>query len=205
MVHISTILHPGPTPYEDHLCPECAQNIHAVVPLLDPRAEPLPVVSAQPVMSLSGEARARLRAVHDKLAELDPILHSFCAHRGYDFRASSEVWLRPFRCAWARGEIDRYLDLTTDATFLDILKRGFYPKMPWSLCASATPPRAPNQPFRILTVDIFRALPFSDLASVLEQRLEEGFAFLRDLTLQEILSRGVIPQGRPRPSRGRPW
>ncbi len=62
MVHITTILHvwftvdreravAGPTVGEDHLCPECAQTSLATNPLLKPRADPLPAVGADPVMS----------------------------------------------------------------------------------------------------------------------------------------------------------
>src|SRR5208282_3845555 len=49
-VHISTVLHGGPTLNEDHLCPECAQTSLATNPLLNQRTDPLPAVGAQQVM-----------------------------------------------------------------------------------------------------------------------------------------------------------
>jgi hypothetical protein len=155
-------------------------------------------------MSLSGAAKARVRSVNDKLAEFEPILRKFCTHRGYALREPSDASLWPFRSVLAHGEIHHCLDLNTDAKFLDILKRGFWPEMPWSLYASAAGV-APGQPWRILTTALFRRLPFCDLASVLEQRLEEGFSILRQLTLQDVLARGEIPRGPSRVFQGWSW
>ena len=203
VVHISTIMHAGPPAHEEHLCPECAEILQATNPLLNPHTPPTPTVRVQPVMSLSGAAKARVRSVNDKLAELEPILRTFCAHRGYALREPSDASLWPFRSALAHGEIHRCLDLNTDAKFLDILKRGFWREMPWSLYASAAGV-APRQPWRILTTALFRRLPFCDLASVLEQRLEEGFSILRQLTLQDVLARGEIARGPSRVFQGYP-
>ena len=196
-IHISSILSAHANPQEMHLCLECAQISQAAGPLLRPTPEPLPVAAARPVMSLSREAKEKIRSVNDKLVELEPILQSFCARRGYSLRVTSELW--PSRDAWARGEIDRFLHLTTDARFTDILNRGFYPEMPWSLYATATPKIGPGRPlqWRVLTVDVFRALLFSELAGVLENSLEQGFSILRGLSLEDVLARGEIPQARP--------
>jgi len=196
-IHISSILHAGTNLQELHLCQECAQVTQAEGPLLSPTPEPLPVVAARPVMSLSNEAKEKIRSVNDKLVELEPILQSFCAQRGYSLRVTSELW--PSRDARADGEIHRYLRLTTDARFIDILKRGFYREMPWSLKATATPRMAPGQPllWRVLTVDVFRALPFCELAGVLENGLQGGFLILRGLSLEDVLARGEMPQARP--------
>jgi hypothetical protein len=193
-VHISTVVHPGLHQDERHLCPECAEVVQTSDPLLNPGTEPLLTAGSKPVMSLSPEAKAKIEVVNDKLSELDPIIHAFCTRRGYAFRAFTELW--PARRATAHGDICRCLHLTTDASFLDILKRGFYPQMPWSLCASATLPLAPGQPIRTLFEDVFRSLPFSELASLLEERLENGFSILRELTREDVLAKGEMPGGR---------
>jgi hypothetical protein len=195
-IHISFILHARTNPKELHLCQACARITHAAQPLLNPSPEPLPVAAARPVMSLPREAKEKIRSVNDKLAELDPILERFCAHRACSFLgAASELW--PSRGAWAPGEIDRYLNLTTDVRFVEILSRGFYPEMPWSLYATATLRSVPGQPvqWRTLKVDVFRGLPFSGLASVLKDQLERGFSILNALTPDDVLARGEIPQG----------
>ena len=54
-------------------------------------------------MSLPPEVTARIQAIEAKLAELDPILHGFCARRGYIFSSQVGVW--PPRMGWAREEI----------------------------------------------------------------------------------------------------
>ena len=196
-IHISSILGAHANPQEMHLCRECAQVSQAAAPLLSPTPEPLPVAAARPVMSLSNQAKEKIRSVNDKLVELEPILQSFCAHRGYSLGVTSELW--PSRGVRAGGEIDRYLHLTTDARFADILNRGFYAELPWSLHATATPGMTPGQPlqWRVLTVDVFRALPFSELAGVLQSGLERGFSILNGLSLEDVLARGEMSQPRP--------
>jgi hypothetical protein len=199
-VHICTILHGTQGPHERHLCPECAQIEQR---LFDVGAEPLSGGGRRVVTSLSREAEEKICEVNHRLGELDPILRRFCEHRGYEVQVDSSVW--PSRGVCARGEIDRYLNLTTEATLAEILKRGFHPEMPWSLYASATPHLATGQQFRILTVDVFRALPFSGLASVLEDSLDQGYSILHGLSLEEVLARGEVPQGRPKPFKRFPW
>src|ERR1700677_3546955 len=129
-VHFSTVVHPGLHQDQHHLCPECAEAFQTSRPVLNPGAEPLLTAGSKPVMSFSPEAKARVDSVHDKLSELDPIFQDFCARRGYVFRRGAAEWW-PAKGATARCEIERRLDLTTDVTFLDLLKRGFYPEMPW--------------------------------------------------------------------------
>ena len=171
-IHISSIFHVATNPQELHLCQECAQVNQAAETFLNPSPEPLPVAADRPVMSLSTEAEQKIRSVNDKLVELDPILQNFCEHRGYALQRVSKLF--PSRRAREHGEIDRYLDLMTDAKFVDILKNGFHPEMPWSLYARATPSMWPG---RVLTVNVFRGLPFSELAGVLDNGLERGSQF----------------------------
>jgi hypothetical protein len=188
VVHLSIILHGSAPTQEEHLCPECAQMLHAS---LNPRLPRVPTRRVPPVMSLPRSAKARVRSVNDKLVELDPTLREFCAHSRYALREPADASLWPFRSALAHGDIYRCLDLSTDARFLDVLERGFWPEMPWSFYASAAG-LAPGQPWRILTTALFRRLPFCELASVLAHRLEEGFCLLHQLTLQDVLARGEI-------------
>lgn len=196
MVHISTVVHAEPSPHEEHLCLECSELFQATDSLLNPQPAPLPPFAARLVTSLSEEAQAKVQTVNDALMQLDPTLESFCKRRNYDFHRSSKLW--PSRSACARGVVDRYMHLTPDTTFVEILKRGFWPEMPWSLYASAYSRMVPGRPFRVLTMDLLRNLPFSDLASVLEPRLEEGYLRLDELTPQDVLTRGEMPRGRSR-------
>jgi hypothetical protein len=185
-VHVSTVMHSAPHRDEHHLCPDCAEVGQTSHPLLIPVPEPSLSVGSMPVMSLSPQATARIDEVNNKLSELDPVIHAFCKRRGYAFHAETKLW--PARRAWAHGEIRRCLHLTMNATFLDILKRGFWPELPWSLYASASLPLAAGQPIRTLAEEIFRGLPFSELATVLEQRLEDGFSILHRLTRGDVLA-----------------
>ena len=100
--------------------------------------------------------------------------------------------LDPARRVWAPGEIDCYMDLNTDVTYPEILARGYYPQMPWSLYAYGVLPLEREQFCRILTLHVFRRLPFSDLANLLDERLEQGFAFLRTFSPEKILANGQI-------------
>jgi len=191
-IHLSTIIYGSQARHEEHFCSACASQ--ATQPYLTATSEPPSAVSPPPVTAFSKRAKSTLRSVHEKLAELDPIFHSFCANRGYTLYSPSDLW--PSRCARASGKIDHYLHLNPDVTFLRILEKGFYPEMPWALEAKATPPLVP---FPTLTINIFRALPFSALASVLEQRLEQGFSSLQQLTVQDIVAR-ADPHPAPRPA-----
>jgi hypothetical protein len=141
-------------------------------------------------MSLSPEITARIHAVEDKLAELDPILHDFCSRKGFTFRSIIGVW--PRRAVWAREEIDRTIDLTMDLTVPEFFERGFQPEMPWSLYASAALPVSQDYPSHILSVDVFRHLPLSELAGVLATRLDEGVTMLRKFNREDVLTKGKI-------------
>jgi hypothetical protein len=91
-----------------------------------------------------------------------------------------------------REEIDRTLDLTMDLTVPEFFVLGFQPGIPWSLYATASLPVSQDYPSHILSVDVFRRLPFSELAGVLATRLEEGLTSLRKINREDILSKGQI-------------
>ena len=141
-------------------------------------------------MSLSPEIIARIQAVEDNLLKLDPIMHAFCTKNGYIFSSQVDLW--PRRRVWAREEIDRTLALTMDLTVPEVMERGFHIGMPWSLYASASLPLSLHEPVRILSRDVFRSLPFSQLAEVLEARLADGLALLRRINREDIIARGQI-------------
>jgi hypothetical protein len=142
------------------------------------------------LMSLSLEINAKIQVVEAKLTELDPILHDFCSRTGFTLSSIIGVW--PRRKVWAREEIDRTIDLTMDLTVPEFFERGFQPEMPWSLYARASLPLSQDFPSHILSVDIFRHLPFSELAGVLAARLEDGLATLRRFNREDIIIRGRI-------------
>jgi hypothetical protein len=144
-------------------------------------------------MSLSSDITSKIQAVEAKLTELDPILHDFCGRRGFTFRRIIGVW--PRRKIWAREEIDRTIDLSMDLTVPEFFERGFQPDMPWSLYASASLPVSEDYPSHVLSVDVFRHLPFSDLAGVLAVRLEDGLAMLRRFRREDVLTKGTIHGG----------
>jgi hypothetical protein len=141
-------------------------------------------------MSLSPDIIAKIQAVEAKLTELDPILHEFCSRRAFTFSSIIGCW--PRRKVWARQDIDRVIDLTMDLTVPEFFVRGFQPNVPWSLCASASLPVSEDVPSRILRVDIFRHLPFSEIAGVLAARLEEGFRTLGRFTREDVLAKGKM-------------
>jgi hypothetical protein len=139
-------------------------------------------------MSLSPDITAKIQAVEAKLTELDPILYEFCSRRGFKFSSIIGVW--PRRRVWARQEIDRAIDLTMDLTVPEFFERGFQPDVPWSLYASASLPVSKDYPSHVLSVDVFRHLPFSEISGVLAVRLEVGLAMLRDFTREDVLAKG---------------
>ena len=139
-------------------------------------------------MSLSPDITAKIEAVEAKLTELDPILHEFCSRRGFTFSSIIGVW--PRRRVWARQEIYRAIDLTMDLTVPEFFERGFQPDVPWSLYASASLPVSEDFPSHILSVDVFRHLPFSEIAGVLAAQLEDGLATLGSFTREDVLAKG---------------
>lgn len=141
-------------------------------------------------MSLSPDITAKIQTLEAKLTELDPILRDFCSRQGFTFSSIVGVW--PRRKVWAREEIDRTLDLTMDLTVPEFFERGFQPDVPWSLYASASLPVSKDYPSHVLSVDVFRHLPFSELAGVLAARLEDGLAILRKFNREDILTKGRV-------------
>ena len=123
-------------------------------------------------MSLPPEVWARVDEIEAKLAELDPILQSFCARRGFRFSTMVDenrtLW--PRRGLTAREEIFRGLYLTMDLTVQEVMDRGFYPEMPWSLYADATFMPARSEPTRILSKKVLNAVPCSLLPSGRDSR-----------------------------------
>ncbi len=53
-----------------------------------------------------------------------------------------------------------------------------------------------DQPLRFLTVEVFRALRFSELASVLDEGLEQGFAMMSAWRREDVLTKGEIPNAK---------
>jgi hypothetical protein len=135
------------------------------------------------------EITAKIQAVEAKLSQLDPVLHRFCTKHNYTLSIHVGVW--PRRKLWLREEIDRTLDLTMDLSVSEVMQRGFYPEMPWSLYATGSLPQIEGgTPF--LTITIFHGLPFSTMAHQLEARLEDGFEILQGLKTNDIVARGKI-------------
>src|SRR5690349_6720121 len=89
----------------------------------------------------SREGRANVAAIESKLKELDVVFRQFCSREAYTFSAMVDLW--PRRRVWRRQEIDRCMDLTMTIGVVgvqDVLDRGFYPELPWSLFASGSLP-----------------------------------------------------------------
>ena len=152
----------------------------------------------------SPEVWERVDAIEAKLAELDPIMQSFCERRGLTFSkmVDENRTLWPRRGMWVREEIDRCMHLTMDLTVAEVMERGFYPEIPWSLHADATLPIAKGQRTRILNTDVFRGVPYSRLADVLGQGLEDGLAALRRLTRADVIAKGEVVGPPPGSSEG---
>jgi hypothetical protein len=148
-------------------------------------------------MSLPREVWARVDAIEAKLAELDRIMQSFCERRGFRFSTMVDenrtLW--PRRGMTAREDIYRGLYLTMDLTVQEVMDRGFYPAMPWSLHANATFMPAEGEPTRILGTDVFHGVPYSRLAEILEKSLEDGLLILRGLTREDVIARGEVVGG----------
>jgi hypothetical protein len=139
---------------------------------------------------LSVEVRARIETVEANLSELDPILTRFCAENGYTL--SRIVGVRPRRRLWIREEIDRSFDLTTDLSVSELMERGFFQTMPWSLYATASQMLRPDEPARFLSKEVMRGLPFSHLAAMLPDKLREGLSILRQITAEQVIAKGQI-------------
>ena len=139
----------------------------------------------------SPESRANVAAIEAKLKELDAIFHLFCSREGYTFSAMVDLW--PRRRVWRRQEIDRCMDLTMTMGIVavqDVLDRGFYPELPWSLSASGSLPPGTDPDIRILSRSVFEQVPFSQVASRLANNLERGLQILNVMTKNEVLAQG---------------
>jgi hypothetical protein len=139
-------------------------------------------------MTLTPEITERIQAIEVHLASLDPTLHEFCTRHGYTFRSFVGVW--PRRGAWHREEVDRCFDLTMDLTVPEVMERGFFTDMPWSLYVTASTLPHELVSARFLTADVFRRLPFSSLRDRVAAALESGLATLRTFTQEVIDERG---------------
>jgi hypothetical protein len=139
----------------------------------------------------SSEGRANVAAIESKLAELDEVFREFCIRENYTFSAIVNLW--PRRRVWRRQEIDRCMDLTMTIGVVgvqDVLDRGFYPDLPWSLYASGSLLPATDPENRILSHAIFEQVRYSQLAGILADSLERGLKVLDSMTENDILTQG---------------
>jgi hypothetical protein len=139
----------------------------------------------------SPEDRANVAAIESKLKELDAVFRQFCSREGYTFSAMVDLW--PRRRVWRRQEIDRCLDLTMAIGVVgvqDVLDRGLYPELPWSLYASGSLPPGTDPDIRTFSRPVLDRVPFSLLASTIADGLERGLQILNSMTQTEILTRG---------------
>jgi len=139
----------------------------------------------------SPEGRANVAAIESKLKELDAVFRQFCSREGYTFSAMVDLW--PRRRVWRRQEIDRCMDLTMTIGVVgvqDVLDRGFYPELPWSLFASGSLPPGTDPDVHILSRPVLDQVPFSRMASALADSLQRGQQILNSMTKSEILTRG---------------
>ena len=154
----------------------------------------------------SPEGRANVAAIELKLKELDDVFRQFCSREGYTFSPSVDLW--PRRRVWHRQEIDRCMDLTmATGGVQDVLDRGFYPELPWSLYASGSLPPGADPDVHILSRLVLDQVLFSQLASSLADGLERGLQILNSMTESEILTRGQKhgpPAERGAPPNGSP-
>src|SRR5207245_9276670 len=106
-------------------------------------------------------------------------------------RPKGQLW--PQRRVWRRQEIDRCMDLHMVIGIVgvqDVLDRGFYPELPWSLYASGSLRPGTDSDIHILSRPVFEHVPFSQLSSVLGEGLERGLGILNSMTEIEILTQG---------------
>jgi hypothetical protein len=139
----------------------------------------------------SPEARANVAAIASKLRELDAVFRQFCSREGYTFRRMVDLW--PRRRVWRRQEIDRCMDLTMTIGIVgvqDVLDRGFYPELPWSLYASGSLLPGTDPDIHILSRPVLEQVPFSQVASTLADSLERGLQILNCMTETQILTQG---------------
>lgn len=216
-VHIASVMHAVANVDARHFCEPCAQVAQTANPVLSVTARNLPPVHVTPVMSVGTPALVRIQSVEKKLAELDPAWEAFCSRHEYLFRPGRELW--PNRMAFAHGTIDRQLVLTMDVPFPELLNRGFWADMPWSLyaiarlpfwsqspCGKSQPQAGPAGLYKpVLTFELFRRTPFLELGKVLEKELERGFSLLSEVNREDVLRKGEVPHNKSVPFRSYPW
>jgi hypothetical protein len=130
-------------------------------------------------------------AIESKLKELDEVFRQFCSREAYNLSAHVDLW--PRRRVSHRQEIDRCMDLTMAIGVVgvqDVLDRGFYPELPWSLYASGSLRPGTDPDIHILSRPVLDQVPFSELASTLADALGRGLQILNSMTESEILTRG---------------
>ena len=191
IVHLSTFVHSGPDPVQYHYCAKCAEALEIIPSDSIASTTSTQTTTSGTIIALSPAQRAKIGDVDEKLIELDPIMRGFCTRRGYTL--SMVGGLIPGRRAWARGDLVRYIDLTTDTPYHEILKRGFFPEMAWSLYASAAAQS------RVMSRVLLHRVAYDEFKSVLEQHLEEAATFLSGLSLDQVAANGRIDLRTPPP------
>lgn len=141
----------------------------------------------------SPESTAKIRSIEERLIDLDPIFREFCARYGFNLRGGPELY--PKRVVWRREELDRVMDLSPDVSVAEVMEKGFYPDMRWSLYANASLLPKLGQPVRMLSLPIFQRIAYSELRTTLVSHLEEGYNLLRAITLREVMLRGHAVPG----------
>jgi hypothetical protein len=148
----------------------------------------------------SPQAKANLAGIDSKLTELDHVFLRFCSEHDYRFSRNVQIW--PKSRVWRRQEIDRCMDLVMDIGFQQALDVGFFSEMPWSLYAQSSLHPGTDPDVHLLSRPIFEHVPFSQLASVLEDGLTSGLRILNAMTESEVLTQGqtereIFNQGQP--------
>ena len=142
----------------------------------------------------SQRAAANIQALNTELLKLEPIMKAFC--KRYSYRFGLLQGFRSNRVAWASDVLDRWLELSSDSICLEMLQRGDWFGGTWSLYAGAALPKTTGQLRRGLVKDVFSSLPFLALASLLEERLEEGLSIISGLTPAQIPVDGYLSDTR---------
>jgi hypothetical protein len=137
----------------------------------------------------SPEASAHLATIDSKLADLHDLFLQFCSRESYSFSRSVNIW--PKLRVWRRQEIDRCIDLEFSVGFQDVLDRGFYPELPWSLYARGSLWPGADPDIHILSRPVFQNVPYHQLASILEHALASGLQMVNAMTEREILAHGL--------------
>ena len=77
-----------------------------------------------------------------------------------------------------------------DVGVQDVLDRGFYPELPWSLRGNGSLHPDSDHQVHILTRTVFEHVPFIQLSAVLPASLERGLELLNEMTADSILAEG---------------